>query len=441
MKEPTNRELLNRSLDLLQDGIRVPIESEMRRRWNIPEGTAWIPATWKKVNPRGGTALSPTTADTQFLLKCMKVEWRDTFAKIDRTRFSGLVEGHVRILIEARNTVSHNGNGSRDMSADEAREMAQSALRILEAFQAEEQVTAVRGIIDELRRRDAASVLGVAAPVAQEETPVPHGSRAAISAHQRASTNPECDPEQETGGATAGATTGPAQEPDARMATSPRRSSAVPTPILYSWNVPSNVSKDARYTCGLDGTIRLVFDLGNREETLLTTDQHPELVAMVQACKHHFGESPAGVFYINEYGHVLVKAADKTWYSGHYHELLEFEFEGRTIGPKPAPGLKAGDRWNGPHVGINYKLAADGRDIYFRRPTRPGVLRKEVLSDYVDPAPVLRLARPVKLQGGRLYLNEARALFTPIPDGGNVAYTYLGSVEPHEWFPAPNLSE
>lgn len=211
-------------------------------------------------------------------------------------------------------------------------------------------------------------------------------------------------------------------------------------PPTYPGKEPSNVSKDAKYTCGLNGEIRLMFDLGNREETLLTTNAHPDLVKMVRTCKEHFGESPAGVFYINEYGHVLVKADGGTWYAGTYGRFLEFTFEGRLLGPKPEPGLTPGDRWSGPHVGINYTLTADGRDVYYKRSTRPGVVRKELLSDYIDPAPVVRKARPVKQQGGRLYINEARALFTPVPDGRSVAYTYLGTVAPHEWFPAPEIN-
>lgn len=211
-------------------------------------------------------------------------------------------------------------------------------------------------------------------------------------------------------------------------------------PVPYPGNEPSNVSKDAKYSCGLDGKVRLLFDLGNREETLLTTDAHPALVAMVRACKEHHGEPPGGVFYINEYGHVLVKAAGKTWYAGEYHELLEFVFEGRLIGPRPDPSLRPGEPWPGPHVGISYTFTADGRDVYYKRTSRPGVLRKELLSDYVDPAPVVRMARPAKQQGGRLYINEARTLFTPVSDGRSVRYTYLGTVQPQEWFPAPTLA-
>lgn len=228
---------------------------------------------------------------------------------------------------------------------------------------------------------------------------------------------------------------------DESVGRAPSGEGAVPAsqPMPYPGKEPSNVSKDAKYTCGLDRRVRLLYDLGNREETLLTTDAHPQLVDMVRAVKDHFGESPAGVFYINEYGHVLVKASGKTWYAGRYGSFLEFEFEGHVIGPVPDPALKPGDPWTGPHVGINYTLSANGNDIYYKHATRPGVVRKELLSDFVDPATITRIARSVKNQGGRLYINEARALFTPVTAGRTLSYVYLGAVETHQWFPEPKV--
>jgi hypothetical protein len=212
-------------------------------------------------------------------------------------------------------------------------------------------------------------------------------------------------------------------------------------PALYPGNIPARVSRDAKYTCGLDGAIRLLFHLGNREETLLTTDQHPKLVKMVRAVKEAKGESPAGVFYINEYGHVLVKAAGETWYAGTYAEHLDFGFEGKTIGPRAPKDARSGDIWNGPHVGISYTLTADGRDIYYKRTVRPGVERPELLSDYADAKIVTALARPVKQQGGRLYINEAGVLFTPTQGDRQLVYRYLGTIDLAHWFPAPDVTQ
>jgi hypothetical protein len=209
----------------------------------------------------------------------------------------------------------------------------------------------------------------------------------------------------------------------------------------YSGKLPSNASKDAKYGLRLDGRIKLEFDLGNGEETLLTTDDHPDLVAMVRMVKETFDEPAGGVFYLNEHHHVLVKAAGQTWYAGEYHRMLTFEFEGRTIGPVPSAGAKAGDPWNGPHVGINYTLSADGKDVYFKRTVRKGVTKKELLSRYADASVVALLARPVKLQGGRMYINEARALFTPVLRDSVWTHVYLGTVAPEHWFPAPETDE
>jgi len=105
-----------------------------------------------------------------------------------------------------------------------------------------------------------------------------------------------------------------------------------------------------------------------------------------------------------QYSHVLVKAAGGTWYAGTYTEQLGFEFEKQVFGPRAPKGTKQGDIWTGPHVGILYRLTADERDIYYKRTVRPGVERKELLSDHADATIVTDIARRMKQQGGRLYI-------------------------------------
>ncbi len=71
---------------------------------------------------------------------------------------------------------------------------------------------------------------------------------------------------------------------------------------------------------------------------------------------------------------------------------------------------------------------------------RKGVEKKERLSSYADASVVSRLARPIKQQGGRLYINEARALFTPVAASSGLTYVYLGTVAAQDWFPAPEIA-
>src|SRR4051812_34795075 len=89
-------------------------------------------------------------------------------------------------------------------------------------------------------------------------------------------------------------------------------------PFDYPGYQPSNVSKDARYTLAIDGHIRVQVELGDGEYSLLSTVAHPDLVTMVRTAKAAVGETEAGVFYINEFGHVLVKAGGRTLYAGKY---------------------------------------------------------------------------------------------------------------------------
>ena len=215
---------------------------------------------------------------------------------------------------------------------------------------------------------------------------------------------------------------------------------------MYLGNVPSNVNKTAKYSvvnaagnsAGME--IRLVYLLGQREKTLVTTRSHTELVTMVNAVKKEHGGSDGGAFYINEYGHVLVPAGDDCHCAGKYDRYLEFEFEGLKISPKPPEDAKPGDPWKGPQVGIRHTLAAGGVDIRYKSETRPGVEKDICLSDFCGSPAAKRLAGRLAdikgRSGGRIYINEARAFFTPTAADSN-EFVYLGSLDEDEWFPAP----
>lgn len=209
----------------------------------------------------------------------------------------------------------------------------------------------------------------------------------------------------------------------------------------YRWLEPSSVKTDAKYRVTIDGQIRLVYRVDRRERALLTTDQHPRLVEMVTDVKQSYGEPPSGVFYINEWRHVLVKAAGGTWYAGRYDRLLDFDLDGTSMSAAAPDRLAPGDIWTGPRVGIKYVLNATGDDIYCRLQIGPGRARDEYLSDYLPSATeVVREWAKYKRSGGGVYINEARELFTPI---GTDAYrcTYLGRVPLNSWFPEPDTGE
>jgi len=219
--------------------------------------------------------------------------------------------------------------------------------------------------------------------------------------------------------------------------------------------MPKVVNKDAKYSVVHDKgdmVVRLIYRFGFREEALLTTEDHPDLVTMVNEVKTELGDSRGGVFYINEFGHVLVPNPSQVWmghtvegfYAGSYHHHLEFRFNGMILGPQPPEDLAVGSEWRGPHTGVPYVISADGRDIYFKRLTGPDTQRKYVLSDAIGPDParrlVRRLARFKGPSGGRIYINEARHFFAPVSEGQNLKYMYMGDLGTDAWFPEPDVA-
>jgi hypothetical protein len=211
----------------------------------------------------------------------------------------------------------------------------------------------------------------------------------------------------------------------------------------YTGNVPSNVSKDAKYSVvrGGDGwEVRLVYRLSSTEVALVTTASHPELVDLVNGVKEDVNGVPGGAFYINEYRHVVVPTEDGCLFAGRYTPLLSFRFEGREISPQPPDDLSPGQSWQGPRVGTPYVLTADGTDVRYRVETRPNVLSDRKLSTEIGRGQAAKTARPIarhKPGGGRIYVNEAYECFGPTPGSDGTSHIYLGHIDADMWFAEP----
>lgn len=206
----------------------------------------------------------------------------------------------------------------------------------------------------------------------------------------------------------------------------------------YPWLEPSSVKTDGKYRVTADGQVRLIHTIDRVERALLTTDRHPTLVAMVAEVKKAHGEPPSGVFYINEWRHVLVKADGQTWFAGRYDDLLEFDLDGEKISARAPEGLAPGQPWPGPRVGVRYTLSATGDDVYCTRRITPQRERREKLSAYLDSATEeVRRWSSRKPGGGVVYINEARELFAPCDS----AWRYLGPIRAHQWFPEPQIED
>ncbi len=229
---------------------------------------------------------------------------------------------------------------------------------------------------------------------------------------------------------------------------------SVPAPLLlvairrrehmlpYPGNTSRAIGKDARYTVKLDGTVQLTYTISTDERVLLTTDGHDELVALVNEAKRR-GGSPqgGGGFFINEHRHVIVPTQSRdVVYAGVYTRDLEFMFEDSLISPVARSGIRPGDVWPGPHVGIKYTLAAGASDIRCELDTERGTLRRVSLSDFYSLpqlADLLRMCRDVKPNGGAVYINEARELFAPVDRGEKYERLYIGHLGTRPWFPEP----
>ena len=214
--------------------------------------------------------------------------------------------------------------------------------------------------------------------------------------------------------------------------------------VRYTGLAPANAATDASYSVvGPESApeIRLKYRISHRERALLTTDEHPDLVHMVNDVKKALSGSVGGRFYINEFRDVLVPdGSGGSYWAGKYQESLEFDFDGTIIGPDAPAALEPGDVWEGPHAGVLYVLAAGAKDIKYR--LRLGKIeRTEYLSEVVGVeaarALAARLGAVKGSEGGRFYINEACNFFAP-PRQDQVDFTFLGRLEEDDqWFYPP----
>jgi hypothetical protein len=240
------------------------------------------------------------------------------------------------------------------------------------------------------------------------------------------------------------------------------------TPVLYRGVWPQNVGKLAKYAVrSINGTwqVTVLYEAGDGLRFLAVEGGSRPLADRINAVKTAMQQSPGGAFYVNEYRHVIVpvKGAPASGFGSHYYYAgqldndFTFEFEGRPLTTQPirpdGSRLQPGDSWVGPRPGIPYVLAAGGKDIYYESPAlsddeppqiRPNTTQRVKLSSVVlDHAAVLRAVRPIAdvrgHQGGRFYVNEHGAMFTPVKagDGDGLDYIYCGQIERNVWFRQP----
>jgi len=224
-----------------------------------------------------------------------------------------------------------------------------------------------------------------------------------------------------------------------------------PFPV-FEGNCPRNVAKDAKYAVRSgkgSSVIALTYRTQDDERWYMTSEEHSELVRMVNQVKLSLGQPPHGSFYINEYKQVIVPVvgSDEYYLAGKYEEALRFEFEGKTLSGEAVDldgnPLSPGDTWVGPHPGIPYKLSAGGNDIVYTIRPRPNVEKDVRLSKSIGPEPAKKVAARILYfkgySGGRFYVNEFCTIFAPVQEGWDWRYIYIGQLDLSIWFPEPHL--
>lgn len=211
----------------------------------------------------------------------------------------------------------------------------------------------------------------------------------------------------------------------------------------YTGLSPQRVTKDAKYSITSDGHIKLEFQESQRVRWLLTTNEHPNLVDLVNQVKMELRQQGGGAFYINEYHDVLVPDGQggSCFWAGNYEETLVFSEGALVVGPDAPPGLKPGDLWPGPHVGIPYVLNAGATDIRYEKidgRRRETVLLSDFHSSGDVKALTQRIGRIKGTSGGRIFINERAEMFAPVGLAGDWSYLYLGGLDEDVWFPPPD---
>ena len=220
--------------------------------------------------------------------------------------------------------------------------------------------------------------------------------------------------------------------------------------------VPEDNSKEYRVTvqCDIDDELRYlaVDESKNPEDQKITL----QLIKAVNSLKVKLSGQPGGVFYVNEYLHVIVPVKERG--SSNYYYIgklprptFRFQFEGKVLSGE-ARGMKFGDCWTGPRPGVPYVLKAGGHDIEFKAPAftddevprvRQNQTRKVKLSKVLqNPAKLARTVEPIRSiighTGGRFYVNEYGSIFTPRMDQETgIDYKYCGRINLENWFPEP----
>jgi hypothetical protein len=176
---------------------------------------------------------------------------------------------------------------------------------------------------------------------------------------------------------------------------------------IFKGNWPQNIARDAKYTVRTP-VVGVLYATKDDEKWYASSEEHEELVKMVNNIKLSITGFKNGSFYINEYHQVIVPVKEGStsvyYYAGKYNKPLHFNFDGNIISGNAVDlrgnPLTRGDEWLGPHSGIPYVLTAANNDIYYKYSPRPNVTKKVLLSKKIGREAAEKLARRIgKIKG------------------------------------------
>lgn len=236
---------------------------------------------------------------------------------------------------------------------------------------------------------------------------------------------------------------------------------------LYPGNWPLRASKLSMYAVRFVDEEWQVAVYKQDESKLwssLATRNYPEIVNRVNEIKKRTGSGSGGVFYINEFGHIIVPArigkVNHCFYAGKAAEKIEIEFGDESYSGEPVNKegrkLSAGDTWVGPLAGIPYYIIRN-REIYFERPNfncsdhilhySGSTIRLNLSSMNENTALARQLIERISdFEGtgsGRFFVNEWQSIFAPRLglNTNEQVYIYCGQLDTNGWFPEPMVSE
>ena len=201
-----------------------------------------------------------------------------------------------------------------------------------------------------------------------------------------------------------------------------------------AWLAPGRLR---RYRIGLDHTVRATVVRGGTERQV-QADPMPGLVEAVNRAKRAGGQSDGGSFVINEHGHVLVPTGRGVFCVGTLDGLPTFRQGELVLTPDP-DSLQPGDMWTGLLAGVRYRLKAGGSDIEYERADGRLVRLSDAIGASGAQTATSGFAR-IRPGGGRLYVNEAGIVTSPMQRGHTWVDVYLGRVDPERWFPVPEVT-